>query len=131
MTLAAEAMVTLMNTDSAINALLAGRVYPNLIPEGSPLPALQYQQISDVPVMAHTGFCNLQTTRYQVTFQAATYAAVRQLARAIKRRFNGYKGVVGDLRIDRCVVENDTDTYAETALIPGARMDILITHDEH
>ncbi len=130
MATAAEALVWLMKSDPTIGGATGGRFYPNVAPEGSARPSIAWQQISDAPEMSHDGFSSLQKTRYQLTIEADTYGMARRLARSVKRLLNGYKGAVLGINIGYCTVENDMDDYSTVAMLPVARMDVLMTHDE-
>ncbi len=129
MTTAAEALVWLIKSDTALAT--ASGPYPNVAPEGATLPSLAYQLIDEQPVMSHGGFGNLQTARWQMTVQAANYLQVRMLARALKKRLNGYTGTVLGIKISYCAVEADQDGYSDPAMLPFAQLDVLMTHDEH
>jgi hypothetical protein len=74
---------------SAVSALVSSRVYQLRLPQGSPLPAVRVQQISDVGDMHQRGETNLFRTRVQVDAYAQEasgadpYDAATTLADAI------------------------------------------------
>lgn len=44
-----EAVFAALTADTAVTALVAQRIFPDEVPEGTPMPAVVYQVISDVP----------------------------------------------------------------------------------
>ena len=50
-----EAVYSALSADGTVSGLVGTRIYPNVMPEGSDLPAVVYSVISDVPENSFTG----------------------------------------------------------------------------
>ena len=87
-----DAIYKLLTDDPAVGGAVSTRVYPMLLPEGEPLPAIIYQAISSVTDYSCDGPTGLRTSRYQITSWAASPETVRDLAEAVHNVFTGYSG---------------------------------------
>ena len=127
-----------MEADQDIYSLVGTRIYPLLIPQTAPLPAIAYQKVSAAQSAAHNGSSHLARSRMQLTLVAETYADVKELATAVRACWHAFKGMVGYFEIQAAFVESESDAENEgrslqaTALTvqPIVRMDIEIWHWE-
>ena len=127
--LAAEALVFLLENNTGVATMVGSRVFPQLVPQGQPAPAIAYQRISHIPEHSHSGFSSLTRTRFQLTLVGNTHAEALNLALAVRRALSGVRNTVGDLTVVT-MVENETDGYGDTAQVPVVRMDLMMTHNE-
>lgn len=127
--LSAEALVYLLGNNSGVSTMVGARVYPQLVPQEAPRPAIAYQRISSIPEHSHSGFSSLTRTRYQLTLEGNTHLEALTLARAVRRALDGVRNTVGDLTVVT-MVENESDGYGDTAQVPVVRMDLTMTHNE-
>lgn len=67
-----EQVVAKLAADATVAGLVAGRVYPNTMPEGATLPAIVYQVVSDVPQNSFDG--TTSTRLKQARLQVDCYA---------------------------------------------------------
>jgi hypothetical protein len=77
-------------------AEVGSRVTPAPLPQNSPLPAVTYQDISDIG--DHTGPDGVgayHRLRYQVSSWAASKAAARLVDGAVRVRMDAYRGQMG------------------------------------
>lgn len=75
----------------AVQALLAGRVYPVRLAQGAALPAVAYQQIGR-PASAAARGCRLpEAVRVQVSLFARTYAELDALDAAVRAALDGHQ----------------------------------------
>lgn len=72
-----------------LNALVADRVYPVVLPQGVTLPALTYQVISDVPESDLDGDSDLRNLRVQVYGWSEGYAECKNIALQIRAAMDG------------------------------------------
>ena len=124
-----EALVTKLNAESGVTALIGTRFYPNVIPAGATLTAAAYQRISTDPIIAHDGPTGLATARIQISVQAVKYADAKAAARAIRIALNGVNGTWGTVEIQRSALdnENDTDELVDASVV---RQDYQIMYKE-
>jgi hypothetical protein len=78
-----------LQADPALVALVADRIHPGVVPEGSPLPVVTYTHVLGQPEICLDGFTS-GVTRYamQVDCWALTYDEATALALAVRDRLN-------------------------------------------
>jgi len=77
-----EIFVARVKAIAGVAALIAGRVYPVVPPEGVTLPCVTYEA-SDNPVNSARGATGTHETRITATLMASTYTDVKTLAAAL------------------------------------------------
>lgn len=77
-------LFSLLSGTSAITSLVGTRIYPQVIPQGSAMPAVAYSVVDEVPENSLTGWSSgLSNARVQVDAYAPTYVSAQALADAI------------------------------------------------
>lgn len=69
---------------AGVTALVGARVYPLLIPEGTPLPCVTYQRVSGTPENTLEGHSGLEEVMVQVDCWSATYGGAKALAKQVR-----------------------------------------------
>lgn len=109
-------LTAFLKADPTIAAAVGGRVFPNIVPQGSTFPALSYNQVSGVRLYdINDGPTGRAMPRITINSWAERYLAVRQLADAVRQRLNGFRGVTGSTFISRITLDNEFDTFEEEA----------------
>ena len=81
------ALKTHLQTDASISALVADRIHPMLLPQGSALPAMTYQEVADEPQTDLSGTDgDMVRYRTQIICWAASYTAAKALAELVRAR---------------------------------------------
>jgi Protein of unknown function (DUF3168) len=124
-TLAAD-LVTTLTGDSAVNALVAGRVSPLKIPEGSPLPAISYQVITGAPVSSSqgknaTGNYTVQVDCWGALPDQGGYLAADDLARKVLAALDA-------ATLFKVVCKDRRDGLDDTTEVPRVSLDFSIWH---
>lgn len=70
---------TAVTGDSGVNALIGTRMYPNILPDETSMPAIVYQQISETVL---GGVC--YETRLQLRLLATSYSGLKGLRDAVR-----------------------------------------------
>lgn len=100
-----------LRDNAGVAAVVSGRIYPLILPQGCILPAISYERVSTSPVVSLSGFSNLESARVQIDCMASTYSAAKGLAALVFTAMNSatlFKSVpLGQTDI----LENDTMTY--------------------
>lgn len=78
-----ETLVSRLKQDNAIYSIVAGRIYPEIIPQTAALPAIAYEVSSCLPMTNASGTDSTSQTNISLVIVAATYAAARDLANAV------------------------------------------------
>ena len=125
-----SALYTLLTSDSSVAALVGTRIYPLLVPDGTTLPAVAYQQISLVPRKTHSGPNALLHERYQLTVHASGYDSARTVRRALRDCLDGYVGDVGMVHIQEIQVQNEYDGFDLDSDFATVRIDLIVHFEE-
>jgi len=103
-------------TDSTISSLVSTRVYPEAAPQAATLPYVVYSRVSTIRYPHITGPSGVVAARMQFDVIAATYAAAKPIADAIRLRFDGYRGTMGTSPnttvVRNVTLENEMDGLA-------------------
>jgi len=86
--------------DTAINAAIGSRWYIDHIPDNAVYPLVLMRQIANDDLYSQDGASGHVVT-YQCEVYATTKAALNSTAAAIKARFAGYRGAMGDVDAGR------------------------------
>lgn len=69
---------------AGLSALISGRAYPQIMPQGGTFPAVTFSRISASPVNSLSGFSGLDNGRFQVDVWGETYLGAKQVAGQVK-----------------------------------------------
>jgi hypothetical protein len=80
-----ESIRAVLIADPTTAGLVAARIYPSLMPQGTTLPVIVYQVISEVPEnsIGGTSAGRLTGSRIQIDCYATTYRAAHAVADAV------------------------------------------------
>lgn len=92
-----QAVIAALLANDAVTAHAGRRVYPLIRPQDSAMPALVFTTISSQPDATHDGATGLSESRIQLDAYAATYAAAKGLARAVRGVLHQF---AGDVEVD-------------------------------
>ena len=130
-----EGLAAFLVANAAVNAIVAGRVYPNKLPQTVTLPALTYQRIDTPRVHSHdtSGATGTAHPRIQFDCWAASYANAKGLADALRGALNGYKGTMGSVNpvtVQSALQEDERfDDFADAGIV-RISCDFIIWHLE-
>lgn len=102
--------------NASISDYVRGRIYPVVLPEDAPLPAIVYTPVLanyDSALQGDTGFVR-QTIQF--ICHDTTYKKSRELSRMVKRVFQDYTGDMCGLNIQAVFVKSDYEYNGNTAL---------------
>lgn len=119
-------------------SLLIGAGLPGVVwgkrPQGSPLPALVLNVVSEVSSYTYGGAVDLTMSRVQCDTYAETYAAAVAIDRALVAAANGYSGTVGATRFEAIFLDSRFDDTEDPASgseqIHRISRDLLVHHKE-
>jgi selenocysteine-specific translation elongation factor len=82
-----------LTANAGVTALVSGRIFPQVIPQGCTMPAIRYLVVDDLPLNSVDGFTShLRIARVQADAYARTYLAAHAVADAIE---GALRSVVG------------------------------------
>jgi hypothetical protein len=128
-----EALVTRLLADATVAAAVGTRIYPLVAPQGAAMPHIVYQRISGPRVHTHQG-SDLAHPRFQFACNAATYAAAKALANAVREELDGTHVTQSGVRIDRIQTQNELDVFnksqSQAADTYTTLVDVVVGHGE-
>lgn len=130
MSLIEEGLYTYLTSQAAITDLAGTRIYPLKLPQGVSYPAIRYQDISEVGLMAHDGPLDLFKSRFQFDCYARTYIAAKQLAQVLRATINGYAGAMGTVTVEHVFFIDWEDDHDDSANVWRVRCDYFIQYKE-
>ena len=111
-----QAVYEHLSGNTAIQSRVQGRIYPILLPQDKPLPAIVYAPVIanyDSALQGDTGFVK-QTIQF--VCHDTTYKKVRELTRMVKNAFQDFYGDMCGLFIQAVFIKSDYEYNANTAL---------------
>jgi hypothetical protein len=131
-----------MSADAAVYALLAGagavtamvgtRIYPAVLPEKQPTPAIVFEQISSVraPAIDAWDGSHLMRTRVQVNCLSADYAVAASLRAAVVAAMEFKRGAIGALTVYSVLHAGEGPvSYDQPLGLFQLPVDFLVTHE--
>lgn len=128
-----EALHDYLSTHPGLSALIAGRIYPLVLPQKPTLPAITYQRISGLRVRSHQGPSGLASPRFQFDAWADSYASARTVADELRRALDGFRGMMGGapgVRVDAVHLDTDRDLYETETRRWRVQADYFVWHEE-
>lgn len=111
-----QALYEYLSADADIKNRVRGRIYPIVLPQNAPLPAIVYSPVLanyDSALQGDTGFVR-QTVQF--VSHDTTYKKTRELSRLIKKALQDYQGDMNGLLIQAVFVKSDYEYNGNTAL---------------
>ncbi len=93
-----------------------GRIYPDVLPQDKPVPAIVYAPVVanyDSALQGDTGYVR-QTIQF--VCHDKTFKKARQLSRLVKRAFQDYTGDMNGLEIQAVFIKTDYEFNGNTSL---------------
>ena len=131
---AEKVVYDLLTGSEAVTALVGLKIYPGLIPQNTPMPAVSYELISSVdiaPINAQAGGVILRS-RVQVSVLARTYAEVKTIQEAIRRALLFKSGLIAGVQVNaitRELIGSDERDDESGLYMQG--VDFLLIHEEN
>ena len=105
-----EALYTKLSTGTLTTQLGSTNIYPMVIPQGSTLPVVTYQEISEPWVHAMGSDPGLRTPRYQISTWSTSYSQVKSIAKTVRSLLQDFTGNLGgSVPVQRIFFDNETD----------------------
>jgi hypothetical protein len=102
-----EAFTAYLLEQSDLTVLIANRLEPEELPQGTALPAVSYIKISDVKDHTLTGQLELERPIFQFTAFAFTKAGARAVANQLKTALVDYSGTMGGIVVQKIELQNE------------------------
>lgn len=111
MALVENLLIALLRADAAVTALAGQRSYYFNIPQNVTLPAVVVTKIGGDSELMHDGAGGFERDRFQISAIATKATDAKNLSKAIRELFHGYRGSGSGFTIDYCELVNEIDLY--------------------
>lgn len=111
--------------DGTIDAV-GNRIFPNVVPEGTILPAIQYQRITTEREDDYDEFGTMRSfvrATVQITSWAASAQVAMEVGEAVMLALSGFHGDLGGVTVGRVTNIRESDTYDAQKKLHGRRQD--------
>jgi hypothetical protein len=119
-----------LKNDPAIAALVGDRIFPNVVPEGSILPAIQYQRITTTREYTYDPFGESHAwvgARPQITSWHSSPEVAMAVGEAVMLALSGFHGDMEGVAIGAVTSTNETDVYDQRKRLHGRLQEFLFT----
>jgi hypothetical protein len=109
-----DAMVARLTAHAGVTALAGTRVYPLVIPQEAPLPAIRYARITTFRPQVMSEETGTAEIMLQLDSYATTYAGAKALGNAVRAALTRWRqaGTYGVDILD-CWLESEQDVFEE------------------
>jgi len=110
-----EFLYTTLKNTPAISAIVAARIYPNILPQDCTLPAISFSRVSASRGLLHSGDSHVVDALYQINVWSADAKLAETLSLAIKSAFHGLKakGTSDEIMLAKLMNEVDLTPDAD------------------
>lgn len=110
-----KAIYSILVNDADVNAIVSGRIFPQIAAQGAAFPFAVYVLQDTSPSDTKSGVSTLDEVRYDIVVAAETYAEASDLTEKIRLALDRYTGTVAGIVVDSIQfidldVDNDPDT---------------------
>lgn len=127
-----EALYSHLSGNAGVSALVGARVFPVVVPQGEPRPAIAYFKVSDPPGRTF-GRRFFARPRYQFNCWGVTYESARAVGDAVKAALETYAGMMGGdggVKVRMTFFQGDQDLYDEPTGQTVVAIEYSIEHVE-
>lgn len=86
-------LYTILSNDSAINAIIGDRIYPQIIPQGKQLPAISYKVLAINSVDTKDDFTGIEKFRIQIDLYSDSYDQLMKMDGTVRAALNTAEGL--------------------------------------
>lgn len=109
------AIFDVLRLNSTVNALVSERIYPQIVPQNTSVPAIVYIQVSGIRNHTLSGTDDMVYSRWQFTVIADTYAQLRNLSDAVRTALDNLDNTVGSVVVQCGHFIDESDGIDTTA----------------
>ena len=116
-----------LTADAAVNALAGTRVYPLVLPDEGPMPAITYQRISPGRSYTTTGRVELARIRLQIDCWAEEYSQVKALFAGVLASLECFRGTLPEgTYVDTIQLDSASDLYDSVSRLYRVTSDFFV-----
>ena len=111
-----QALYAYLKNDEVVSAEVGSRIYPEIMPEDCPLPAIVYAPVLCKYDSALTGDTGFVRQTIQIVCHGETFMKARLLSRKVKAALQDFHGDMEGLNIQATFIKTDYELNGNTAL---------------
>jgi hypothetical protein len=104
-----EGLTTRLTEDAGMEALIQGRVYCVMAPQGGAAPYVVFSKLSGIERTSYCASDGVEMTLYQFDSYDKTLKGVKLVAKALRQALVDFHGLMGDTHVKSIKLENETD----------------------
>lgn len=128
-----KGLVKELRDDSAVAALVSGRVWWEFAKQADDLPYITCRRVTMQSGLLLEGVDTLRRIWYQVDCYANGLSEVDELKTAVRGLLDGNSGTLGDVKIEFCYLDNENDLSeleGDSAVRRVSLQFIVMAHEE-
>jgi hypothetical protein len=125
-----EGIYSRLNTYAGTSALVSGRIYPDIMPQGVTYPAITYSRISAVRIDNLGSFSGSARVRYQFDCWHTNPTTARAVRRQVRLAMDGFNGTFASCIVSGARLLNEFDSYEDDTKVYRRGADYEIWHKE-
>ena len=110
-----EALYSYLSGYAGLTALISNRIYPDILPQNTPYPAITYQKISENEIDTFNQPTTLMVPIYQFSCWGSTRSSSEAVSKQLRLAFKNYKsttmGGAGGVSVSAVRIINRLGTY--------------------
>ncbi len=111
-------------------SLVSLRIYPEVLPQDCPFPAVSYHKVSETPEHAMSSEAGVRSSRVQVSSFAETYVGVKAVLTQVKAALSRYRGTMGSTVFQNILLDGTWDIYEPDTGIYHCPADFIVWYEE-
>lgn len=114
---------------AGLSALIATRVYPNVLPQNVTLPAISYRRVTAERISAMGSDSGVVRARFQFDVWAVSYADARAVTEQLRGALQRWRNASGTVIQDTFFL-NEIDLYEDETRVHHVAVDFEINYEE-
>ena len=110
-----EALIAYLKAFAGLTNLVALRIFPEELPQGTDLPAVTYFTVSDYPLHTLDGQDELRRPLHQFTALAMTKSQASLVSEQLQLALNDYQGTLSGIVIQKIELQNKLPNLLTTS----------------
>jgi hypothetical protein len=106
-----SAITAYLLSKAGLNALVGNRIFMDTIPQGTVLPCVCWQKVSDIKEHLLSGQETLESPMYQFSAFADTKPVMRAITNQLKAALSDYHGTLSGIEVQKIELQNEMYTY--------------------
>jgi hypothetical protein len=104
---------TYVLAQTEISALIGSRMYLQKAPQGASLPLIIFSLQRSSPNHHLRGYSGVTEDTIEIECQSYTDVGAKDLKEKVRKKLQGYRGVMGSTFVNSCFITDESDHYTD------------------